>query len=135
MGETGPGVQRAMAKDREFVDWVLERLEPLGPLRSRAMFGGHGIWLEDPLAGEGSKGLFFALVAGGTLYVKADDANRAEFEEAGLEPFRPFPDRPVTMSYYPVPEDAMEDAEALLAWANRGVAAALRARGRSSGRV
>lgn len=130
MGESGPGVQRAMAKDREFVNWVLERLEPLGPLRTRAMFGGHGVWLEDPFAGEGGKGLFFALVADGTLYVKADDANRGEFEGAGLEPFKPFPDKPGTMSYYPVPEDALEEPEALLEWANRGVAAALRAPGR-----
>lgn len=114
-------------KDREFVNWILERLEPLGPLRSRAMFGGHGLWLEDPFAGEGGKGLFFALVADGTLYVKADDENRADVEEEGLAPFRPFPDKPGTMNYYPVPEDALEDSEALLAWANRGVAAALRA--------
>ncbi|MEE4298670.1 MAG: hypothetical protein V2J24_04415 [Pseudomonadales bacterium] len=42
-----------MATDREFVAWVLERLEPLDPLRSRPMFGGHGLWLDDPLAGEG----------------------------------------------------------------------------------
>ena len=121
-----------MAKDREFVNWILERLEPLGPLRSRAMFGGHGIWLANPLANPleapsaGGKGLFFALVADGTLYVKADDENRSEFEAAGLAPFRPFPDKPGTMSYYPVPEEALEDSEALLTWAARGVAAAFR---------
>ena len=56
----------AKTKDSEFLDWVLERLEPLGPLTSRAMFGGHGIWLQEPFgdAQEGSgKGLFFALIA------------------------------------------------------------------------
>ena len=116
-----------MTKESEFVNWLLERLEPLGPLRTRAMFGGHGLWLDDALGGEDSKGLFFALVAGGTLYVKADDENRASFEDAGLEPFRPFPDKPGTMSYYPVPDEVLEDGEALIEWANRGVAAALRA--------
>ena len=116
-----------MARESEFVNWLMERLEPLGPLRTRAMFGGHGLWLEDPFAGEGGKGLFFALVADGVLYVKADDDNRALFEDAGLAPFQPFPDKPGTMSYYPVPDDVLEDRDALLEWANRGVAAALRA--------
>ncbi len=39
-----------MIRDSEFVSWLMERLEALGPLRLRAMFGGHGLWLEDPFS-------------------------------------------------------------------------------------
>jgi DNA transformation protein and related proteins len=47
---------------KEFVDYVLEQLSPLGGVRAKRMFGGHGVYLE---------GLFFALVADDTLYLKA----------------------------------------------------------------
>ncbi|MEE4360447.1 MAG: TfoX/Sxy family protein [Pseudomonadales bacterium] len=146
-----------MTRTPEFVHWILERLEGLGPLRSRAMFGGHGIWLdegiaaahaEEPAAGRpeagrpetgppasgrprrrtGAQGLFFALIADDVLYLKADGETRAFFEDAGLAPFRPFPDRSVTMAYYPVPDEVLEDGETLLEWANLALGAALRAR-------
>ncbi|HSG88244.1 MAG TPA: TfoX/Sxy family protein [Pseudomonadales bacterium] len=116
-----------MARADELVAWILERLEPLGPLRSRAMFGGHGIWLDAGPLGGPDGGLFFALVANGTLYVKADDDSRGLFEAEGLEAFQPFADRPGRMNYYPVPDEVLEDQAALVEWANRGVAAALRA--------
>lgn len=118
-----------MTRVPEFVAWVVERLEPLGPLRTRAMFGGHGLWLDDVVgdepAGRG-KGLFFALFADDVLYLKADDATRAFYTEQGLEPFRPFGE--TVMDYYPVPDEVLEDPERLLAWANRALGAALRSR-------
>ena len=41
----------------EFVAWVVERLEPLGPLRTRALFGGHGLWLDEAVGEEpGARG-------------------------------------------------------------------------------
>jgi DNA transformation protein len=114
----------------EFVAWVVERLEPLGPLRTRAMFGGHGLWLDDTVGeepGARGKGLFFALFADDVLYLKADDETRAFYTEQALEPFRPF-DGDTVMDYYPVPDEVLEDPEALLAWANRALGAALRSR-------
>lgn len=114
----------------EFVAWVVERLEPLGPLRTRAMFGGHGLWLDDVVGeerGGRGKGLFFALFADDVLYLKADDEIRGFYTGQGLEPFRPF-DGDTVMDYYPVPDEVLEDPEALLAWANRALGAALRSR-------
>ena len=119
-----------MSRVPEFVAWVVERLEPLGPLRTRALFGGHGLWLDDTVGEDPSargKGLFFALVADDVLYLKADDENRAFYREQGLDPFRPF-DGDTAMDYFPVPDEVLEDAEALLAWANRALGAALRSR-------
>jgi DNA transformation protein len=114
----------------EFVAWVVERLEPLGPLRTRALFGGHGLWLDDAVGEDPSargKGLFFALFADDVLYLKADDETRTFFTGQGLEPFRPF-DGDTVMDYYPVPDEVLEHPERLLAWANRALGAALRSR-------
>jgi DNA transformation protein and related proteins len=67
----------------EYREFVLEQLGRVAPVTSRAMFGGVGVY---------SGGLFFALMAGDTLYLKVDDSNRADFEAAGTGPFRPFGD-------------------------------------------
>ena len=74
-----------MAVTDSFVTFVLEQLEPLGPIASKRMFGGVGLYAGD---------LFFALIAGDVLYLKADEATRDAREKAGARPFEPFPDRP-----------------------------------------
>ena len=108
-----------MAAQSEFVNYLLELLAPLGAVHARAMFGGHGIYRDD---------LMFGLVADDTLYLKADDGNRAEFEAEGLPPFTyKKNDREYAMSYYQAPPDALDDSEALCHWARRACEAAVRA--------
>lgn len=103
----------------EFVIHLLDLLEPLGPVRARRMFGGYGIYLDR---------MMFALVSDDTLYLKVDDDSRAEFEAAGLEPFRyTKKGKSYQMSYHAAPEDALEDAELLRDWARMAVDAAMRA--------
>lgn len=107
-----------MAVTDSFVAFVLEQLDPLGPIASKRMFGGVGLYAGD---------LFFALIAGDVLYLKADDTTREAREKAGAHPFQPFPDRPKgkgRMQYYSVPAAILEDADALLAWAKEAVAIA-----------
>jgi DNA transformation protein len=99
-----------------FVEFVLEQLDPVGPITPKRMFGGVGLY-----AGE----LFFALLAGDVLYLKADDSTRREFEAAGARPFQPYPDRGSgTMQYYSVPAAILEDSDELIAWAKKSVAVA-----------
>ena len=74
-----------MAVTDSFVTFVLEQLDPLGPIVSKRMFGGVGLYAGD---------LFFALIAGDVLYLKADESTRDAREKAGARPFQPFPDRP-----------------------------------------
>ncbi len=114
-----------MPSNREFTDYVVDRLMSLGDVRARAMFGGHGIFLDD---------LMFALIASDTLYLKVDDGNRASYETLGIKPFRPSADRPMTMSYYPPPEDVFEDEEKLADWARAAFEAALRGRPKGGAR-
>lgn len=102
----------------DYVANLCEMMAPLGDVRARRMFGGYGLSID---------GLTFALVADETLYFKADDVNRGSFAALGLEPFRPMPDKPTTLSYYPPPDSALDDREELLPWARSGFEAALRA--------
>jgi DNA transformation protein len=101
-----------------FRDFVLEQLDPLGPITPKRMFGGVGLYAGD---------LFFALLAGDVLYLKADDSTRGRLEAAGARPFQPYPDRPRghgTMQYYSVPASVLEDGDELIAWATGSVAVA-----------
>jgi len=105
----------------EFVANLCETLAMLGDVRARRMFGGYGISCD---------GLTFALVADDILYFKVDDANRGPYEALGLEPFRPFADRPTALSYRPPPDSALDDSRELLDWARPALEAALRAAAR-----
>lgn len=95
--------------------FILEQLAGVGDLVPRAMFGGLGLYAD---------GVFFGLVARDRLYLKVDDSNRARFEAAGSAPFKPYAGRPMTMNYWDVPPDVLEDSDELLAWAKASVAIA-----------
>ncbi len=102
----------------EYVDYVMELLGPFGTVGARRMFGGHGLYLD---------GLMFAIVSEDTLYLKADDMNRIEFEQAGCEIFSyARQGKPARLNFFRAPEDAMESSELMLPWARTAYAAALR---------
>ena len=108
-----------MAHD-ELAQHCVELLQPLGAARSRRMFGGHGIYVDD---------LFVALIIYDRLYLKADAHSRAAFEAAGCEPFvYDGAGKQVTVSYWSVPADAMESPALMQPWARLAIEAALRAR-------
>ena len=115
-----------MAVSKDFLTYVLEQLQLLGTVTSRRMFGGVGLYAD---------GSFFALLDDDTLYFKVDDSNRADYQQRGSKPFVPFPDKSeVSMSYFNVPAEVLDDAEELRQWAKKSVAVALSAAGRKSKR-
>ena len=67
-----------MSADREFVAFVSELFEPLGPLTSGRFFGGHAFKRD---------GVQFAMVMGNTLYLRVDDETRPAYRNAGAEAF------------------------------------------------
>lgn len=92
-----------------------------GAVHTRRMFSGLGIYRD---------GVMFALMAGGELYLKADAETAERFRAAGSQPFvYDRRGRAVEISYWRLPETALDDAEELRAWARLAYAAALRARG------
>ena len=102
----------------DFVDYVMELLGPFGTVGARRMFGGLGVYLD---------GLMFAIVSEDTLYLKADEMNRVEFEQAGCEIFGyARKGKRATLGFFRAPEDAMESPERMLPWARTAYAAALR---------
>jgi DNA transformation protein len=107
-----------MSRDADFVAYVLELLQPLGRCSARKMFGGYGIY---------GDGLMFALVFDSRLYLKVDGLTKAEFIAADCQPFVYEGQKtPIEMSYWTVPEAALESSEDMAPWAQLAMAAALR---------
>ena len=108
---------RSLRVSAEFRDFVLDQLARVPDLRSRRMFGGVGLY---------SGARFFAIVAADELFFKVGEANRAAYEAAGSEPFRPLADtsRPVSMSYWRVPVEVLEDPAELTEWARAAISVA-----------
>jgi DNA transformation protein len=106
---------RSLRVTPEFRDFVLDQLARVPQLEHKTMFGGIGLY-----SGE----RFFAIVAADELFFKVDDTNRAAYEAAGSAPFRPVVDRPVSMSYWRVPVEVLEDPAELGVWAKDAIRAA-----------
>ncbi len=112
-----------MVKENSFISYLKEMLEGFGTVRDRRMFGGYGIYSDD---------VFFAIVVDDTLYIKADDVSRKLFEDKGLTRFSyKRKGKDCFMSYYTVPEEALEDKDELCYWAVKGYEAALRSKKKS----
>jgi DNA transformation protein len=93
----------------------------LGQVRVRAMFGGAGLYC-------GS--VMFGLIAEGEIYLKADGALAEAYAAAGSAPFvHHGRGRPIRMSYWRLPDAALDDPEMALAWGRRSLDAARAARG------
>jgi len=93
----------------------------------RRMFSGRALYRD---------GVIFALVMRGTLYLKTDAGNVAQFSQRGLAPFSfERQGRTMTTSYYLAPAEVMEDPEAAAAWAGAAYAAALRSQAVKRGKT
>ena len=75
-----------------FIDQVNQLFASAEEFRSRAMFGGHGLYLGDS---------FFAVVDEERVYFRVTNETRPDFESAGMKPFEPWPGH-VTAGYYEV---------------------------------
>ncbi len=108
------------APSSEFAAHCIEMLGALGPTRAKRMFGGHGFYVDE---------VFIALAVADRLYLKADAQTRATFEAAGCMPFvYDGAGKQVTVSYWTVPDDAMESPHLMRPWARLAMEAGLRAR-------
>lgn len=101
-----------MKVSQGFVAFVVEQLRAVKGLRSKAMFGGVGLYAGD---------IFFGLLARDMLFLKVDDSNRSQYEAAGMTAFKPYADKPMLMPYFQVPAAVLEDADELVSWARQSV--------------
>ena len=112
-------IEVPLTVSQEYQDYVTEQLATVGYIVCKRMFGGVGLYAD---------GIFFALLADDVLYLKVDDTNRQDFEQAGMDAFRPYPDKTRSMQYFEVPVDVLEDAEELYNWARKSITVALNAK-------
>lgn len=109
-----------MSISTEFMDHILDLLQSFGAVEAKRMFGGYGLF---------RSGLMFALVSDDILYFKVDAQNRSAFETRGLKCFSyKRQGKPVALSYYEAPANALEDKNEMRLWAEAAYAAALRAK-------
>jgi len=102
-----------MTVSADFLNYVLGQLSALEGLATRRMFGAVGLY---------GDGAFFGLISGDVLYFKVGDVNRHDYESRSMSRFQPYRDRPqLSMRYYEVPAEVLEDAEECIVWARRSV--------------
>ncbi len=105
----------------DFHDFVRELFAGLGPVQIKRMFGGAGGYAD---------GVMFLLLGDDTIYIKADDALKAELRDAGSGPFvwqprsGPRAGEKVDLGYWLLPESALDDPEEAAAWGRKALAVA-----------
>lgn len=82
------------------------KLEAIGGVTTKKMFGGHGIFHE---------GKMFGIIdSKGRPFLKADATNRTNFEKEGAE-------RHSRMPYFSIPQIVLNDPEELIQWARTSI--------------
>jgi len=103
---------------RDYLDYLHDLFSAFAPVTTRAMFGGYGIYRDGTIVG---------IVVEEAIYLKVDAQTRAAFEAAGSAPFvYEAKGKRVPMSYWSVPEDALDSPQEFRPWAQRAWEAALR---------
>ncbi len=91
-----------------YANYIVEILSPYGEIRARSMFGGYGVY---------KNGIIFALIVDDELYFKVNSSNRSQYEELDSEPFiYNAKGKKVTMSYWKVPMEILEDEDQIGNW-------------------
>ena len=100
-----------------FEDFVQELFAGVGPVRVKRMFGGVGIYAD---------GRMFGVVDDDVIYLKTDEALRAELAAEGSDYWR-YQGGGKTLeitSYWRLPETALDDPDEAAAWGRRALAVA-----------
>ena len=104
-----------MAADGDYVDYVLDCMAGIGPVRPVRFFSGTGLVMD---------GVQFAMITKSSrLFFVVDDATRPRYQAAGMEPFwytRKSGRREV-QRWYELPEDVLMDPDELRLWATDAI--------------
>ena len=108
-----------MTVNAEFRNYILELCELFAQVTAKSMFGGCGPYLG---------GIFFAILSGDTLFLKADDETQDDFIKAGLPVFTYTAQGKLrSLSFYAALEQTLEEPEQLESWVRKAMAAGDRA--------
>ena len=102
----------------DLVDSLPDLFHGLGSIRSKRMFGGHGVYADE---------VFFAFVVRDVLYLKGDEITAPLFVERNAQRFEYVKEGKVwKIAYFSAPVEVLEDPEEALRWGRLAVDAALR---------
>lgn len=105
-----------------FLDQVMEKLSPHGPIKSRAMFGGYGIYFKE---------VIFAVIAEGELYFRIDDETQSSYEKYRSKFFTyEGKNKKVIMPYMTLPEIVFKNPKLLKTYIEQAYEASLRSKTR-----
>jgi DNA transformation protein len=103
----------------DFARHCTELLSSVGKVEGKRMFGGHGLYVD---------GVFVAIIAGDTLYLKADAQTQSQFAQAGCMRFEyTARGKQHEANYWSAPPEAMDSPALMEPWARLAMQAALRA--------
>ncbi|GLO61213.1 DNA transformation protein [Vibrio sp. MACH09] len=92
--------------DKPVLKNSLQLFEQFGKVKSRSMFGGFGIFVDE---------IMFALVVQDSLHIRANDITTDQFKTAGYKPYvykkRGFP---VVTKYFALPNEMWDDTEQII---------------------
>ena len=103
-----------MAVEESFRDYVLDQLSELGRFETRNMFGGVAL-----LRG----GSAFAKIKRGTVWLKADEGNRQDFLDLGMQQYTYGKDGSRRLNFYEIPAEVLEDSDEFVKWAKKSIRA------------
>ncbi|MHA2098204.1 MAG: TfoX/Sxy family protein [Candidatus Kariarchaeaceae archaeon] len=92
-----------------FVEEIKSKLEFLGPIATKNMFGTIA-FVRD--------GVFFGSISKDKLYFKVDDDSVKQYEDYGMQPFTT---RGKSMDYFEIPPEILDDISEFKIWAKRAL--------------
>lgn len=96
-------------KDSSFKDYIMEQFNDIIGISGKSMFGAYAFFFN---------GKIFGMIADGKLYFKVGKHNSENFKYYDSKPFvyTSKKGKEVTMPYYEVPVDVIENTEELKEW-------------------
>jgi len=104
---------------KEYIDYVLELLEPINAISSGKFFGGHGV---------SCNSVQFAMIMGNALFFVVDDSTRDKYIDMGTECFwyTKKTGKVNVKKYHEVPGELFDDQSTLLEWARESIIIAMK---------
>jgi len=99
---------------KQYIEYILELLEPINAISSGKFFGGQGITCDS---------VQFCMIMGNSLFFVVDDKSREKYQQMGTDCFwyTKKTGKVHVKKYHEVPSELLDDSKLLLEWANESI--------------